>query len=319
MPFAIVGGALGIGAGGAAALVGAAGAIGGSLISSSGAQSAAQTQANAANNANATTLSMFNQTQANEKPFLTAGNTALQALMYGEGLGSPTATQPAQTGSVTTGSPATGNFGVGGYGGMGGLPAYLQSLYGASNPATAAATTGQPAGGANIGYGSLSAPFNPANLAQTPGYQFTLGQGEQAIEDAASATGGVGGGNTLKALMGYGQGLASTTYQQQLQDYMAQQQQQYTNLQTIAGSGQNAASDLGSLSGQAAQTIGNNTIGAANSISAGQVASSNAIGGAFNSLGSNFLLSQALNRGNLYNPFGGGSTASGGYGVAEPI
>lgn len=156
-------------------------------------------------------------------------------------------------------------------------------------------------GPGGTGQGSLNTPFNPSMLQNTPGYQFQLGQGEQAIQDSATATGGIGGGNTLKALMNYGQGLASTTYQQQLEDYMAQQNQGFNKLQTIAGSGQNAAANLGSLGSQTAQSIGNNQIGAGNSISAGQVASGNATSSGINQL----LASLQSNGGNL-NPFGSG-------------
>lgn len=79
------------------------------------------------------------------------------------------------------------------------------------------------------GYGALNAPFGQttAALAQTPGYQFQLQQGDQGILNAASATGSVQSGNTLKALGSYNQGLASTDYQQALTNYMNQQSQAF--------------------------------------------------------------------------------------------
>jgi len=97
--------------------------------------------------------------------------------------------------------------------------------------------------------------------------------------------------------MSYGEGLASTTYQQQFNDYLAQQQQQFGNLQTLAGSGQNAASNLGALGAQTANSIGQNIIGAGNASAAGTVGVSNAISGGINSLSSNYLLSSLLNGG----------------------
>jgi hypothetical protein len=220
----------------------------GSGISALGASSAASTQANAADQASAVQLQMFNQTQANEAPYLAAGGNALAALLKGEGLG--------------------------------------------------AGTNGS-------GTGPLNAPFNPGDLTKTPGYQFTLQQGEQAMLDQQSAVGGVAGGNSLKALTGYAEGLANTTYQQQLQDYMAQQQQQFGQLQTIAGSGQNAAANLGALSGQAATNIGNNIIGAGNASAAGTIGVTNALTGGISSLGSNYLLASLLGGGG-----GGFSTGS---------
>lgn len=51
--------------------------------------------------------------------------------------------------------------------------------------------------------------WDPSRIAEDPGYQFRLQQGQKAIERAAAAKGGRLGGSTLKELMRYGQGLAS--------------------------------------------------------------------------------------------------------------
>jgi hypothetical protein len=229
----------------------AAAIVGGSVLSAGigafGASSAASSQEAAANQASQTQLAMFDQTQANEAPYLAAGGNALKTLMQGEGLA------PGQ-----------------------------------NNP--------------NVANGSLSAPFDPSKLAQTPGYQFELQQGEQALLDQRSATGGVGGGNTLKALMGYGEGLASENYQQQFNNYMAQQQQQFGNLQTLAGSGQNAAANLGALGAQTGQSIGQNIIGAGNAAAAGTVGAANAVTGGINNLSSNYLLKNLLGGGGITAP-----------------
>jgi len=160
------------------------------------------------------------------------------------------------------------------------------------------ATAGGPAAG------SLVAPFNPANLAQTPGYQFQLQQGEQALQDAASATGGVGGGNALKALTQFGQGLAGTTYQQQLQDYLAQQSQIYNELSGVSTTGANAAANLGSIGTTVAGQIGSNILGAGNAAAATTAGITNSLTGGLNTLSSNYLLAQLLQ--------GGGFGAAGG-------
>lgn len=181
--------------------------------------------------------------------------------------------------------------------------------------------------------------FNPQNLQNTPGYQFQLQQGEQAITDQASAVGGVGGGNTLKALTTFGQGLAGTEYQNaytnalnayntnsanSYQAWLANQQgnqnvqqQNTNNLQTLAGSGQNAAANLGSLGNASAATIGNDltsgaaataagTIGAANANASGLSSVTNSLSG----LSSNYLLMSLLNGGG-----GGAGGSSGGIGA----
>lgn len=54
--------------------------------------------------------------------------------------------------------------------------------------------------------------FEPKDLTETPGYKFTLDQGMEAMKRAASAQGKSLGGGTLKSLLKYGQGVASTTY-----------------------------------------------------------------------------------------------------------
>lgn len=249
MPFAAIGAALGISAGAAAVgTVGLATGIGGALISSSGAQDAANTEATASNNASQVELNMFNQTQANEQPYLQAGNNSLAALMKGVGLG-----------------PGT----------------------------------------ANNGSGPLNAPFTAAQYQQSPGYQFQLNQGLGAINNTASARGGVNSGNTLKSLTQYGQGVANQDYQQAYQNYVNAQNQQFGQLQTLAGSGQNAAANLGSLSSQVGSSVGNNIIGAGNASAAGTVASSNTINNSLSNVGSNFLLYNALNGGTATTPYTG--------------
>lgn len=209
-----------------------------SIIGGIGSASAASTQASAEEQAAQLQYQMFQQTEANEKPFVQGGQNALNALETGLGIG------PGGTGT-----------------------------------------------------GPLDAPFNPANLAQTPGYQFELQQGEQAIEDTNTATGGVGGGNALKELTGYGEGLASTTYQQQLQDYMAQQQQALGALGGLTTLGSNAGSNSATGASTFGANIGSAIAGAGAANAAGTLGISNAASGGINNLASNYLLSSYLNGG----------------------
>lgn len=134
------------------------------------------------------------------------------------------------------------------------------------------------------GYGRLTAGLSPDAYQKSPGYQWQMQQGQQAVSNAASAHGGVNSGNTLKALTTFGQGLANSDYYQALQAQMAQQQQQYAMLSNQAGAGQNAAASLGGFGAQATGQIGSNLIGAGNSQAAGIVGSSNALTGGLNQL-----------------------------------
>lgn len=107
---------------------------------------------------------------------------------------------------------------------------------------------------ANNLQGLLNQGFQAPTFQQAqnnPGYQFTLSQGTNAIDQNAAANGTLLSGNTGVALQNYGQGLASTDYQQvynnALQGYMA-------NLQGLMGGtqiGQGSASTLGYLGNQA--------------------------------------------------------------------
>ncbi len=56
-------------------------------------------------------------------------------------------------------------------------------------------------------YGGLGAGFTP-----DPGYQFRLQQGQEQIMNHASAAGGRGGGNTLRAMTDFNQGMASNEF-----------------------------------------------------------------------------------------------------------
>jgi hypothetical protein len=87
-------------------------------------------------------------------------------------------------------------------------------------------------------------------LAATPGYQFTLAQGLQGVNNSAAARGMLKSGNTLQALTQYASGLADNTYQQAVQ-----------NTQNAVGLGQAAAAGQAAQIGQAGTNLGNIAIG----------------------------------------------------------
>lgn len=111
-------------------------------------------------------------------------------------------------------------------------------------------------------------PFTMADFTQDPGYQFQLQQGQNALTNAASLSGGMNS-NNLKGLIGYTQGMANTDYQQALNNYMSQYQQgaattqqNYGNVANIAQMGANAGQGLGSQAAQVGANIGSNIVGA---------------------------------------------------------
>lgn len=60
---------------------------------------------------------------------------------------------------------------------------------------------------------------NPNSITQDPGYQFQLGQGQQAVDRSAASKGGLYSGATLKALQRYGTDYAGTKLDQTMQRY----------------------------------------------------------------------------------------------------
>jgi len=113
------------------------------------------------------------------------------------------ATQTQSTPYGTFTSPNAGQSWTTPQGGqVGDLPGYLQMR-------------GQQVTGSNI------QPFqnkltelltNPSSVTGTPGYQFALQQGTQAIDRSAAAKGMLNSGNVLQELQKYGSGLASQEY-----------------------------------------------------------------------------------------------------------
>lgn len=81
---------------------------------------------------------------------------------------------------------------------------------------------------------------------QSPGYQFRLDQGREAIDRSASARGTRNSGQVLKELERYGQGTASDEYG----NYLNQ-------LFNMAGMGQTATQNTAQLGAGAAQGYGN--------------------------------------------------------------
>jgi hypothetical protein len=115
-----------------------------------------------------------------------------------------------------------------------------------------------------IGAGGQQDPAQMnAQLAQMPGYQFQQQQGNDATKRQASAMGLGMSGNTLKALSDYNQGLASTSYQQQLQNLLQPIDAGQSAAAGQASNVQAGANNLGNIAmnrGNQMAGIGANTI-----------------------------------------------------------
>ena len=150
-----------------------------------------------------------------------------------------------------------------------------------------------------------------AEAEATPGYQFQLQQGLNAMQNSAAGRGGLLSGRTLADLNNYAQGTASTNYQNTFNNALTQystaynsflnnQNNTYQRLLGLSGLGLNAAQgsgqliqgiggDIASLYGQMGAAQAQGTIGAAN-------AYGSILPGIANSIGGGYSLSSLLGR-----------------------
>lgn len=149
--------------------------------------------------------------------------------------------------------------------------------------------------------------------AQTPGYQFQLQQGQNAMQNSAAGQGSLLTGRTLADLNNYAQGTASTNYQNTFNNSLTQyqsayntflnnQNNTYSRLMGMSNQGLNAAGGAGNLmtgmGGDIASLMGQK--GAAQA--AGTIGSANAWSGALSGIGNtaqNFGTLSMLNGSNM--------------------
>lgn len=156
------------------------------------------------------------------------------------------------------------------------------------------------------GYGSLNTPFSftPGDLTQTPGYQFSLQQGQNALDRKAAAGGGFYSGGGLKDAASFSQGLAGTTfdneYNRAFNAFQTNRANTLNPLQAMAGQGQTSAGTVGNIQMGGANSLANLITGNANAQGASKIATGNAISSGINNGLAAWQRSQYMN--------GGGST-----------
>ncbi len=175
-------------------------------------------------------------------------------------------------------------------------------------------------------------PLTAQTFQQSPGYQFQLGQGIDAIQNSAAGKTGAVSGNMLKSLQQYGTGLANqdwyganalnlsnfqnqqaTPWTQNVGLFNQNKTQGFNFLNALNQQGQSAGAGLGTAGINTGQLVGNNTIGAGNAQAAGQVGQANAITGGINSLSTGLLSpSNGMNNTLLAQLLGGGGNFGGG-------
>ena len=125
-------------------------------------------------------------------------------------------------------------------------------------------------GGTGGGFQYAPFSFNPSDLQNTPGYQFTLQQGQKGVNNALSSQGLLGSGAQAKALSDYTTGLANTTYNSQYNNALNAYNANYASqlggfnanvnpLVQLLTLGQNSAAGTGQGQYNAAVNAGNAT------------------------------------------------------------
>jgi hypothetical protein len=218
---------------------------------------------NAAQSAASTEANAANQASQTELGMFNQAQTDLQPYMAG-GTNALAALQkmlgigPGTSGSAI--SPIMNMLGMGGPGGVGGT-------------------------------GSI----NPATFQASPGYQYQLQQGTNAVTNSAAAQGGLGG-NALRALQQTGQGLANQNFNQYLSQANGAYQGQVGNLANLTGMGQQAGGAMAGNAMNIGGMVGGNQIGAGNALASGTMGSANALTGAISGVGNNALLYGLMNQ-----------------------
>ncbi len=140
------------------------------------------------------------------------------------------------------------------------------------------------------GYLSEVAPtfnFDVSKVAEDPGYEFAMKEGQKALERSAAAKGTLLSSSTAKALERYGNDYATTkvndVFNRQLTQYGTNVNTEnmnrtnlYNRLAGLAGIGQTAAGTSAGLGNQFASNVGNTTTGTAANIANMNMAGTNA-------------------------------------------
>jgi hypothetical protein len=136
-------------------------------------------------------------------------------------------------------------------------------------------------------------PFGMDQFQADPGYQFRMSEGMKALERSAAARGGLLSGATLKGVQRYGQDLGSQEYTNAFNRYQTERAARLQPLQSLAGvgqtavsqmgaAGQNYASQAGNAMGQMASNVGDMMTSGAAARASGYVGSTNALTGGLN-------------------------------------
>ena len=134
--------------------------------------------------------------------------------------------------------------------------------------------------------GTFGSGPSQSQVLNSPGYQFGLSQGRNALENSAAASGGLYSGATGKALTQFGNDYGTTKYDDQLNNLRNSQSDQFNRYASISGQGQVAAHFINQAGMNSANNISGIYEGLGNSRGAASIANSSVYGGLANQFGS---------------------------------
>lgn len=117
---------------------------------------------------------------------------------------------------------------------------------------------------ARLSSGALDFHPDRVDIAQDPGYQFRAREGQQALERGAAARGKLLSGGTLRALLQYGQNLASQEYGNAYTRSLEANRERYARAAGLAGMGYDADAALAGIYSRQGEALARNAQSAAN-------------------------------------------------------
>ncbi len=234
----------------AAAVIGSAvvGTVGSSLASSNAAKKASNAQTAAADASIAEQRRQFDKVQSLLNPWVSAGSPAVQQMMALTGIGIPASAGTQNWSGYMQANPDVmnnwlyGNVDKSQFSSPEEYAQYHYGKFGQAEGRQAPATIGATAGMS----GQQAQQQAIAGLEGSPIFQALARQGEQAMLQNASATGGLRGGNAQGALAQFRPALLNQFIEQQFQ-----------RLGTISSAGQNAAAGVGNVAQSTGANIAN--------------------------------------------------------------
>lgn len=282
------------------------------LMGSSAADKAVSAQTDAANQANATQLRMYNQNRQDLSPWRTTGAAAQNKLAMMLGI-NPASSSGGDYYSTNPGAFSdTWHKYSDPYGYVDeSHPEYQRILDQTISDLQRQGITPTNNAASDPSYGSLLKPFSMSDYQADPGYGFRLSEGLKAIQNSAAARGGLLSGSALKGITRYGQDAASQEYGNAYARYNQNQQNQYARLSGLSSMGENAAGQIAGLGANTAAGIAGNQIGIGNATGAAAIGNANSLS---NSIGQglNFYNQNQLLNGLRKSSYGSGAVGPGG-------